>query len=579
MVTPLDHSEPTDGGRESLHPVAEGEQAFGRYTLRYEIASGGMASVYLGRTRGPMGFDRPVAIKRIHPHLAKKREFVDMFLDEARLNARINHPNVCGVFDFGEVDGTYFMAMEYLVGQPLSRVLGAAAQRGDLAGTPRWNAMATRILADACEGLHAAHELRDEAGRSLNVVHRDFTPQNVFVTYGGAVKVFDFGVARAEGRFHQTETGALKGKLAYMSPEQVRRQPYDRRLDVWAAGVILWELLTLRRLFGRRSEVEILAAIASEPIQPPSLVQPGVPPELDAIVMRALERDPERRTPSARVLARELNQFAASTGISTALADVAELIDELFVDERAQKLGVVAEVLGTSVLDVAAQSGIVSGVHASGAHAEREARARGTGSVSRASGPPPSRRTIVAAGAILFVLAGLGGAVGASWLAGRDDHPSSGPETTTTELGPVVSPPPSVTPVDENREVVETRAETGTGPGGENDTGDENEPEDGSETEDESETGTRIESETATAPGPRTSPTRGRSGTGSVNVATRGGWADIYVDGERVGRTPRSLTLPAGRHVIELRPEGQPAGPRRTVTIRPAQTQRLVVDL
>ena len=330
---------------ESLSPVASNERSYGRYLLQYEIASGGMASVYLARSLGAAGFERPIAIKRIHPHLAKKPVFVDMFLDEARLNARIAHPNVCSVFDFGEADGSYFMAMEYLVGQPLSRVLGAVATRHELLSSPRWHALASRILADACQGLHAAHELCDDHGYPLHVVHRDFTPHNVFVTYDGAVKVFDFGVARAEGRLHQTETGMLKGKLAYMSPEQLARAPIDRRLDVWAAGVCLWELLTLRRLFGRRSELETVQAIASDPILEPSKVRTGVPRELDAITMRALDRDVDRRTASARILARELNQYISTTGVMSSMSDVAELMAELFPEERARKLDVVANVL------------------------------------------------------------------------------------------------------------------------------------------------------------------------------------------------------------------------------------------
>ena len=330
---------------ESLSPVASNERNYGRYLLQYEIASGGMASVYLARSLGAAGFERPIAIKRIHPHLAKKPVFVDMFLDEARLNARIAHPNVCNVFDFGEADGSYFMAMEYLVGQPLSRVLGAVATRQELLSSTRWHALAARILADACQGLHAAHELLDDHGYPLHVVHRDFTPHNVFVTYDGAVKVFDFGVARAEGRLHQTETGMLKGKLAYMSPEQLARAPIDRRLDVWAAGVCLWELLTLRRLFGRRSELETVQAIATEAILEPSKVRTGVPRELDAITMRALDRDVDRRTASARLLARELNQYVSTTGVTTSMSDVAELMAELFPEERARKLDVVANVL------------------------------------------------------------------------------------------------------------------------------------------------------------------------------------------------------------------------------------------
>ncbi|MBZ0119097.1 MAG: protein kinase, partial [Sandaracinaceae bacterium] len=330
---------------ETLVPIKGRDRKFGRYDLGYEIASGGMASVFLARARGPGGFDRLVAIKKIHPHLAKQREFVEMFLDEARLAARINHPNVCSVFDFGEVDGSYYMAMEYLVGQPLSAVLRAAYHRPDLACTRQWQVLAARIIADACEGLHSAHELSDDRGRPLSVVHRDVTPQNLFVTYDGAVKVVDFGVAWAHGRMHETRTGVVKGKFAYMAPEQLQSRPIDRRLDVWALGVCLWELLALKRLFGRRSDAELVLAVVGDTIEPPSSVQPTVPAALDAIVMRALQRDPDARYPTARAMSRELNAFIHASGTPAGLPELADLMRDLVPSERTRKLGVVSTLL------------------------------------------------------------------------------------------------------------------------------------------------------------------------------------------------------------------------------------------
>ncbi len=345
----VEEEEPTGTGTGDVDPgkyvsVDERDRYFGSYFLRFQIASGGMASIYLARARGPIGFDRAVALKRIHPHLAKKSEFVDMFLDEARLGARISHPNVCSVFDFGEVEGTYYMAMEYLIGQPLSSILRALKSRSDIADSARWHAFAASIVAAACEGLHAAHELRDEQGNPLGVVHRDVTPHNIFVTYDGAVKVVDFGVAWAEGRRIHGETG-LKGKLAYMAPEQLNRKDFDRRLDVWALGTCLWELVTATRLFGKRTEIEVLQAAINEQIPLPSSVRKSVPPVLDEIVMRALERDPEDRYPTARAMGRELTAYISGTGVSTGLADLAELMEDLFEVERDTKLSVVASVL------------------------------------------------------------------------------------------------------------------------------------------------------------------------------------------------------------------------------------------
>ncbi len=663
---------------ESLSPVANEERAYGRYLLQYEIASGGMASVYLARATGAAGFERPIAIKRIHPHLARKPTFVDMFLDEARLNARIAHPNVCSVLDFGEADGSYFMAMEYLVGQPLSRVLGAVSVRPDLATSPRWHALAARILADACQGLHAAHELVDEQGYPLHVIHRDFTPHNVFVTYDGAVKVFDFGVARAEGRVHQTETGMLKGKLAYMSPEQLARATIDRRLDVWAAGVCLWELLTLRRLFGKRSEIEIVQAIGGEPILEPSLVRAGVPRELDAITMRALERDPDRRTNSARILARELNQYASTTGQSTSLSDVADLMSELFSEERARKLDVVANILRSEELDLSDTSAVQrtrageprssAGSVAAPRNASRTPGSRTPASVrAPALGPPaaatrrdptgatrapisepavpeeattqssmaladmlepPSEKSLslhldlsesqapamvdpsadgelrasipssgsrskwmLAAIASLVLLGVSVFVVVASGVLEGETVVTGTPPTSDTRVpAGTTTPPPGTTvataqPTGEGPEAqgIDPPPEIGEGPVDlpadgvpvVDDLPVANDVPVGDEvpvTDDETATGDEVSSDVPdVVPG-----TRVRRG--AINVAARGGWADLYIDGRASGRTPRSISLLPGRHLVELRPPG--AAPiRRAVTIRSGRTQRLVIDL
>jgi serine/threonine protein kinase len=339
---------PPEGAQlgDQLLPVRPADREFGRYLLGYEIGSGGMATVYLARARSGDGRERPVAIKRIHPHLAKQRALVEMFLDEAKLNARLEHPSVCKVLDYGEVDGTYFIAMEYLVGQPMSDVLDAATMRGGLLGTPRWNAIVARIIARAAEGLHAAHELVDENDRPLGVVHRDVTPHNVFVTYDGAVKVLDFGVAWAEGRLHRTETGMVKGKFAYMSPEQVgAKRKVDRRSDIWALGACFWELLAGRRLFDKTTDIELLQAITRDPILPVSVVQPGVPLALDGIAMRALERDPEERYETALAMASELRAYLAASGTTENRAELASLMSELFAEEQRAEKGAVAIVL------------------------------------------------------------------------------------------------------------------------------------------------------------------------------------------------------------------------------------------
>ncbi|MBW2161578.1 MAG: serine/threonine protein kinase, partial [Deltaproteobacteria bacterium] len=294
---------------DSVRPERTEPQRIGRYELCFELASGGMASVYLARINGVSGFEKLVALKRIHPHLAKEKGYVDMFLDEARIASRITHANVCSVFDFGEVDGEHYIAMEYLVGEPLSRLMSRSARDKSQRRSRLLPLRMARIIADACEGLHAAHELKDANGDLLHVVHRDVSPRNLFVTYDGAVQVVDFGIASANERLHHTATGKVKGTFAYMSPEQLTAHPIDRRVDIWALGVTLWEMLAVRRLFKRDTTASTVHSVLYDEIQPPSQHRPQIPEELDRIVLKALERDPEDRWQTAREMGKALRQF------------------------------------------------------------------------------------------------------------------------------------------------------------------------------------------------------------------------------------------------------------------------------
>ncbi len=324
--------------RSSLAPVPlhRGER-IGPYRLCFEIAAGGMATVFLARVDLIAGLRRFVALKRIHPHLMSDTAFVEMFLDEARIASQVQHANVCSVFDFGLEDGAYYLAMEYLSGESLARVRSTLLRRPTPPEPERLSVLAARIVADAAEGIHAAHELCDSSGTPLDVVHRDVSPDNVFLTYDGVVKLIDFGIARASHQLHKTRTGVVKGKYAYMQPEVLHGRKPDRRADVWGLGVILWELLTLKRLFHRKTDMDTLRAVCELPIVPPSELRPGIPAALDDIVMRALSRDPDRRPATARALGQELVQFIADQGKGVGLADLSELMDELFAAGRAQK--------------------------------------------------------------------------------------------------------------------------------------------------------------------------------------------------------------------------------------------------
>lgn len=339
----------------SITPTRSTPEKIGRYELCFELASGGMASVYLARAAGAPGFQKLVALKRIHAHLAKEKEYVEMFLDEARIASRITHANVCSVFDFGEVNGEYFIAMEYLVGEPLSRVHRRVVANAEERSSPLLPSRMARIIAQAAEGLHAAHELNDADGQSLNVVHRDVSAENLFVTYDGDTQVVDFGIAHARQRVHHTEAGQVKGTFPYMAPEQMTAAVVDRRVDVWALGAVLWELLTLRRLFLRDTDVNTMYAVLSGEIRPPSEYRSDVPPELDEIVLKALQRNPDERWQSAREMGKALRRFLAKQEELVGPAEIAEWMAELFPNGEARKHHLM-EIARTSPDQIAADS-------------------------------------------------------------------------------------------------------------------------------------------------------------------------------------------------------------------------------
>ena len=315
--------------RSTLTPLPlQGGERVGPYRLCFEIASGGMATVYLARIDLPAGMHRYVALKRIHPHLMKDPVFVEMFQDEARIAAQVQHANVCSVFDFGIADGAYYLAMEYLAGESLSDVRRTMLRCQLSPDDNRFAALACRVIADAAEGIHAAHELCDPSGSPLNVVHRDISPDNVFLTYDGVVKIVDFGIARATRQKHQTHSGILKGKYAYIQPEVLSGSQPDRGADVWGLAVVLWELLTFRRLFNGKTELETLRAVLDKRVPPPSELRRDLPRGLDEIVLRALSRDPARRYQTARELGRELTRFLAERRMAVGLAELSECMAE-----------------------------------------------------------------------------------------------------------------------------------------------------------------------------------------------------------------------------------------------------------
>ena len=321
-------------------PVTQ-PRVVGRYALYGEIAAGGMATVHFGRLVGAVGFSRTVAIKRLHAQYAKDPDFVTMFLDEARLAARIQHPNVVSTLDVVPLDDEVFLVMEYVHGEALSKLIRAARRNGELV-PPR---IAVAILAGALHGLHAAHEAKSERGEPLNIVHRDVSPQNVLVGTDGSARVLDFGVAKAAARVTSTRDGQMKGKVSYMAPEQLRGRGVDRRTDVFAAGVVLWETLTGRRLFDGDDPGEILTKLLEAVVPAPSSVEPSVPAHLDALVMRALDRNIDNRWTSAREFAIAL-EHAGPIAMAREVGEWAERVGEETIGKRARQ---VAEIESGSV--------------------------------------------------------------------------------------------------------------------------------------------------------------------------------------------------------------------------------------
>ncbi|TNE45177.1 MAG: serine/threonine protein kinase [Deltaproteobacteria bacterium] len=306
---------------------------FGRYRLVAKLAVGGMAELFLARQKGVGGFSKTVVIKCVLPYLAQDQDFIAMFLSEARLAAHLNHPNVVQIFDIGSIDGIYYMAMEYIPGQNLREITRKMYRELGDDNPPPYNQLAA-IFAQAAAGLEYVHNAKDDNNLPLHLVHRDISPNNIIVSYDGQVKIVDFGVAKARNQERQTEVGVLKGRLSYMSPEQVSGWDLDGRSDIYSLGIVLYELTTNRRLFRRKSEPETIQALLHGPVPSPTHFYPDYPPELEAILMKMLERSPDARYQSAAEVQQDLLQFLASQQTFMGPQDISVMLNELFAEEK-----------------------------------------------------------------------------------------------------------------------------------------------------------------------------------------------------------------------------------------------------
>jgi serine/threonine-protein kinase len=443
--------------------IREGDRV-ADYEIVARMKAGGMATLFLGRRTGASGFSKPVAIKVVHAHLADDPSFVEMFVDEALLCARIQHPNVVHVEELRESNGTHLLVMEYVAGCSLGQLLRALAKR-QRRMTPE---LAVHVAIHVLDGLHAAHELKNEQGAPMEVVHRDVSPDNVLLAWQGHVKLIDFGVAKAMSRRTQTSGSMLKGKIRYMSPEQAFGRAVDRRTDVYALAIVLWECLTMRRLFsGSGADLELLEQVRNPTIVPPSQLVPDLPPALDAILLKALAREANDRYASAREMRRALAD-AMPRAASLDGSDLAELLRAVMADEieaQRAKLASDAEALDVPVVvdgaeadeplrtmtismaGLSSPSGLISAESSATSGTAQLPPASSASSTSIASpmAAPPTRETSRSSG-LLYALGGgllvaLAGGVTIALTSG------SAPEPTATPLAPpvveIVGAPPS----------------------------------------------------------------------------------------------------------------------------------------
>ena len=409
----------------------------GKYKLLAELGRGGMANVYLAVARGPSGFNKLVVLKCLRSDLSNDTELLAMFLDEARLAARLNHPHVVQTYEVGEYIGRPVIVMEYLEGQVLSSLVQRAQSTHALPLT-----LHLRIIIDALEGLHHAHELADYNGKPLGLVHRDISPQNIFVTFDGHVKVLDFGIAKAVTSQSQTATGILKGKVKYMAPEQILNLELDRRADIFAVGVLIWEAAAGRRMWKGASDIQVMNTVVNEGAQSLREANPNVSPELEAIVQKALARDPDQRYPTALELAGALELFIEHTGTGTSSRALGKVMRQLFDEERTRTRAIIEAQLQEA-------EGASSDPHLIPPNIVRlsnrpgdESPIRGTGSnaVTKSAETPaiatraPNRRGLIAAVLSAFVL--TAGLVGLLTRGGRN-VPANGTATSAA--------PPSAT--------------------------------------------------------------------------------------------------------------------------------------
>ena len=567
-----------------------------------------MATVYLARLEGSAGFQKIVAIKKVHPHLARNPSFVKMFIDEAHICARLTHPNICQVFDFGVSREANFLVMEFLSGQTVGAVMRRLRSGPqDAFEMPGFRRFVAKVMVDACEGLHAAHEAMDDHGRPLRIVHRDVSPANIFVTYDGVAKIMDFGIAHAAERESKTATGELKGSVAYMAPEQATSQAVDRRTDVWALGVLLWELLSGQRLFGGGGHMaETLYNVVNKPIPPIKSVRPSVPDTYAMVVHRALERDPRRRFSSAREMAQALQRAVQTEGAWPSSATVSEVMAALFPDGQQKSRDLIGNVTHQAILarsqtqePSAEQSIEIEITRGSGAGASSP----GITTIERPQNgalpnPPPARARSWVSGIIAVLAVGVLILVGAdAYLSMKNQAPSVSQLSPDDARSIVSKAPVSTRSASQPRGT--TLADSDSVAGEAKTAADDADADEDAQTngdlanealDDAARThatsdsaGEAINGEQGSAAGTNATQRRHRSRSAAVSrapgrasIVMLDGWATVLNRGRKLGQTPLRVELPSGLQTLELRPFGKAPGKRVRVRVRSKGTLRII---
>ncbi len=567
---------------------AIGAGSFGRYHPFATLGKGGMADVFLAVARGGLGVNKLVVVKRLRANLSSDASFRRMFIAEGRLATRLNHPNVVHTYDVGEENGVYCIAMEYLEGQPLNRILRETIKRGETID----ERMVARIASDALSGLQHAHDLADYDGRPLQIVHRDVSPHNIFVTYAGQVKIVDFGIAKAALGTQETEIGVLKGKVAYMSPEQAMGDQIDHRSDLFAMGICLWEMLTQRRLMGNDNAAATLNRLLYEPIPSVASVRANVSSRLDGIVRKALQKDANLRYQSADDFRTALERFLAESG-GCRSDQVGTFLGERFATTRAEvqrqvqkqmdafskaTTGEIAALRATGNAPIfgsgqvslvvtpskssASTSGIVESARS------REDRASLPPRSVTPEGRPRSKVVMALIGAIILlgmIVIGLGARV----IRGDAKNFEDGPLPADTDERHEKAAPDNSAGTDPSPQKAEKKPAEGTDFLETPPVASAEDPRPATQhTAHHSRQNLPITKPTASVAAPT-----GEKGLLKVDTYP---WTNVYVDGKLVGTTPLiNYSLPAGAHALRFENEEQGIKSPLSVTIRAGETTNL----